>query len=473
MPVDTLRLRRALVRRATGQISLACSAACVRLSPEFYDLFQVDVDGAADAGRGFFDLARGDERSGTASRGVTRPHGPSGTALGRARPGAPASRRPPARGPVRVSIQEHVARDEPSDHVRTPRTSSAAIASTFSTIEVPKDRHGFRFTAASSSTRSETPTGEPAIDPLEVVDEGYLKATTTSSENKDHPTPSDDLYLHETIAGWEGWSLSAPRPGQAHRRAAARATRRDGSIARHDPGAGNAHPLVSRIDVEARSLPRLRLGHIYRMRMRTVDLAGNSLPFGERDFESQDPDLTSEAQAYLRFEPVPSPTVLRRHLDTEGESLEHLAIRSNGGISAGDYAQLPAVTDALTESGAAHGYAEDSQRHLAPPKGSQLMAEQDGRFDAAFGGSLAQMTTALRMALREEGTFLDERSSTSRPGRRPFRSRRSRCYPPGTPLPPQRGAGLPGAALRLLPGPGRPAAVSARSARDRRIACRL
>src|SRR5215216_5020747 len=120
------------------------------------------------------------------------------------------------------------------------------------------------------------------------------------------------------------------------------------------------------------------------MRMRTVDLAGNSVPFSERELDPQEPDLTSEPQRYLRFEPVPSPAVQRRHLDTEGESLEQLAIRSNLGVSAADYPTRPEVVQALADAGAAHEYAEDSQRHLAAPKASEQMAEQDGRLDAAF-----------------------------------------------------------------------------------------
>ena len=63
----------------------------------------------------------------------------------------------------------------------------------------------------------------------------------------------------------------------------------------------------------------------------------------------------------------------------------------------------PEVQQALADAGAST-YTEDSQRHLAPPKGSQQMAEQDGRFDAAFGGTPAQMTAALRVALRSTST---------------------------------------------------------------------
>ena len=242
-------------------------------------------------------------------------------------------------------------------------------------------------------------------EPIVVEDEGYLKATSASSERKDHPEPSDDLYLHETVAAWEGWSLSAPRPGK---RIVEPGEGDDGStVARYDPSADQALAIRSEVGVAQGTLPRLRLGHTYRLRMRTVDIAGNSRPFSEKDYEDADKDLASEEQMFLRFEPVPSPTLLRRHLDTEGESLEHLVIRSDVGLSARIYATSADVTNALAEFGAEYAYAEDSQRHVAAPKGSAQMAEQDSRFDAAFGGAAADMNTALRLALREEGTFLD------------------------------------------------------------------
>ncbi len=51
----------------------------------------------------------------------------------------------------------------------------------------------------------------------------------------------------------------------------------------------------------------------------------------------------------------------------------------------------------------------DSQRHLAPPKSSQLDAELHGLFDDAIGGaSPAALRHALGVALREAGTFLDD-----------------------------------------------------------------
>jgi len=293
------------------------------------------------------------------------------------------------------------------------------------------------------------PGDDSPADEFEVTDEGYLKATAASGERADHPSASDDLYLHETLFGWEGWSLSAPRPGK--RIVEPGEGDDDSSIARYDPEQDTSFSLVTRVSAASGSLPRLRIGHSYRLRARTVDLAGNSRPFTREDLEPQQEDLASEKETYLRFEPVASPTVLRRHLDTEGESLEHLVVRSNQGISAGDYADSPEVKQALQEAGVPHTYAEDSQRHLASPKTSQLMAEQDGRFESAFGGTSAQMTAALRVALREEGTFLDEEIVNITTGQKTISQATIALHPPGTTLPDQRGGGLPEGAYAFYP----------------------
>jgi hypothetical protein len=122
---------------------------------------------------------------------------------------------------------------------------------------------------------------------------------------------------------------------------------------------------------------------------------------------------------------------LRRHVDTEGESLEHLVIRSNGGVSAKDY-------------GAEHGYAEDSQRHVAAPKGSMQMAEFDGKFDKDMRGTPAAVTGALRTALREEGTFLDPKIVNLSTGKKSINQTEISTHPAGTSVPAERGTGLSG-----------------------------
>ncbi len=423
----------------------------LRLSREVYDLFQVDVDGAAMQAVNFsttLEAMKDPDRRSEASdneAGVPALRS-SGLALARTRRGD-------------LLLEDLKARRGKNNDLENgkPVIFHAEDLVRGYRIDVfdekaPTGPSWFSLHRRVTDHVFTAPPEGDAPDPLTLTDEAYLKATTASSETKEHPTPSDDLYLHETLAGWDGWSLAAPRPGKRIVEPGQGDTP-DGSIARHDPEIGNPFPVVSRVSVEPGTLPRLRVGHPYRMRVRTVDLAGNSVAFSTRDLDPPEPHLASESQRYVRFEPVPSPTVLRRHLDTEGESLENLAIRSNLGVSAADYVQRPEVIQALADAAAAHTYAEDSHRHLAPPKASQQMAEQDGRFDTAFGGTPAQATAALRVALREEGTFLDPMIVDVTTGQKTIAQSPIELFPPGTPMPPTRGAGLPGGAYALYPDP--------------------
>jgi hypothetical protein len=420
------------------------------LNPDLWELFQVDVDGAALQTVGFADTLRRlrdpNRRSHATPDEATVPalHA-AGLALARVRRGETLLEDLLARRGKNTLIEGgQPPVFDAEDLVRGYRVdvydADAPGGGQWFSLHRRVARHEARPTAGDA---------EPLA--FSVTDEGYIKATTASSERADHPTPSDDLYLHETVFGWEGWSLSAPRPGK--RIVEPGQGDGGGDIARHDPTEGNP-PLATRLTVEPRTLPRLRVGHRYRLRARTVDLAGNSRPFSATDLEPGLPLLSSPEQPYQRFEPVPSPAVLRRHRDTEGESLEHLVIRSDLEMSAAAYAASPGVQAALAKTGAAHSYAADAQRHLAPPKASEQMAEQHGRLDAALGGSPAAMTAALRVALREEGTFLDPTIVDVATGQKMVAQSTIELIPPGTPMPPRRGAGLPDGAYAIYPDPG-------------------
>lgn len=431
-PKDDLRMARGLLR----------------LSPEFYDLFQVDVDGAAmqvvdfanTLGRMLDPRRRG-------------PATPSKTGVPALRSAGLALARTQRGEQLLLDLVDHRNKNTQIEAGKPVAFYAEDLVRGYRVDVFDEDASDgprwFSLHQREVEYTVKDPQEASPLDELQVTDEGYLKATSASSERADHPAASDDLYLHETIFGWEGWSLSAPRPGK--RIVEPGAGEGGSTIARYDPEEDNPFPLISRISAAPRSLPRLRIGHTYRLRARTVDLAGNSRPFSEEDLEPQETELASEKETYMRFEPVASPTVLRRHLDTEGESLEHLVVRSNLGISAADYAASPDVIAALEEADAPHAYAEDSQRHLAPPKTSQLMAEQDGCFDAAFGGGAPEMTVALRIALREEGTFLDENIIDLTTGQKTVAQAAISLHPPGTTLPPNRGDGLPGGAYAFYP----------------------
>ena len=169
----------------------------------------------------------------------------------------------------------------------------------------------------------------PVAEPIR-PDEGYVKAAS-ASHNAAEP---DVAYIHEAIAGWEGWSLAAPRPGNR--------------IGQHrveppeDPAAeppGFALPLEVTFRPQSGSLPRLRFGRSYRMRARLVDMAGRSVP---PDF--LDPNHVTPFTTFFRWDPVPAPVVVPRRPFTEGESLLRMVIRSTLDVTAAAYPDLPRIT---------------------------------------------------------------------------------------------------------------------------------
>ena len=210
-------------------------------------------------------------------------------------------------------------------------------------------------------------------------EEGYVKSASATSQEE----LPEELYLHEMYFRWNGWSLCAERPNQ---------TIVPASIPENDPHTGsyenvmrtNNEPL-GEIDLQPLlealpgSLPRLRFGHLYRLRVRAVDLAGNSLPAKHPDWNK-----ATDVFSYKRYEPVSSPILVLRDSLSPGESLERMVIRSNY--------DTPAV--------------EDNQRHVVPPKTSQEMAETHGEFDD-FIGAGKDHQKGKNIALKEAGSLED------------------------------------------------------------------
>ncbi|MCL3862338.1 hypothetical protein [Actinotalea sp. K2] len=120
--------------------------------------------------------------------------------------------------------------------------------------------------------RRVTATADPGTGAITVLDDepdvGFLQLSGL------HRVPGPDsnpYYLHEVIAGWDGWSLSAPRPGRVVVRDGATETVVDAPT---DPPATG---VALRTRVEPGSLPRLRHGTSYAFRVVGVDLAGGSV----------------------------------------------------------------------------------------------------------------------------------------------------------------------------------------------------
>ncbi|ALE92008.1 hypothetical protein AOC05_06115 [Arthrobacter alpinus] len=120
-------------------------------------------------------------------------------------------------------------------------------------------------------------TAQPGAVPVlaDTPDVGFLQL---SALNRAPGDPLERYYLHEVVAGWDGWSLSAPRPGLTivHLEPPAPDGSTEAVVAEPpDPPLDGAH-ITSR--VEPGSLPRLRYGTSYSFRVLAVDLAGNSVP---------------------------------------------------------------------------------------------------------------------------------------------------------------------------------------------------
>jgi hypothetical protein len=220
-----------------------------------------------------------------------------------------------------------------------------------------------------------------------IHDEGFVQMGVSQPVTNGAQPPS--LHLHESLFRWDGWSLVAPHPGKsisADRNPAAPPT-----TPANDPV--TPFKLRTTFTPEPHSLPTLRFGVNYQLRVRVVDLAGNSITLAEANALAHMPDLPTSSKAfeYLRYDPVIAPAVILRHLivtkNDPGETLERLIIRSVNSD--------PSLDKVPTK--------QTSERHIAPPKISQAMAEMHGKFDTASGAP----DTALyhTIAKKDAGTF--------------------------------------------------------------------
>jgi hypothetical protein len=220
----------------------------------------------------------------------------------------------------------------------------------------------------------------PVIVTGVIPDEGFCQIAVTG-DNDD----SDDLFVSGVIARWTGWSLAVERPGFPIDEAGDELDK-DHVLSRTEEQERkywSRHDSNIRMNVKTGlvpgTLPRLRYGQAYNLRMRCVDIAGNSVSpdaYPDRPAEAIITDFT-----YLRYEPVASPPVFPASRLKAGEDIERLVIKSKAGMPANGYKGAD-VTD---ES-------RFPRRIFMPPQVSQQMAEQHGKFDAAFvaDGTAAQ-----------------------------------------------------------------------------------
>ncbi len=225
----------------------------------------------------------------------------------------------------------------------------------------------------------------PGQTTVDFDDEGTFTAAPTGAA--DHS--STDLYLQESLMRWDGWSLVASRPGKT--------ISPTDQLETSDNTSESEFGLEIRPKAKPGSLPRLRFGHIYLVRARVVDLAGNSVPF-DQGAGARDEELVTAPEMFTRFEPVAQPTLLLRAVRIEGESPEIVVIRSEN--AADDPG--PLVVD-------------ESDRHVMPPRTSELTAEHHGLFDDGAYGSITKLTHA-QIAALDAGTLEGHPAAVPEPG---------------------------------------------------------
>ena len=264
--------------------------------------------------------------------------------------------------------------------------------------------------------------GDQSFGPAQ--DEGFVELAAAQPAPGAQPA-SNDLYLHEAIARWPGWSLSAPRPGKHLSRYADP----DKAIPPDTPDPDYAEnepvtPFKMKADftVVRGSLPQLRFGRRYRLRARAVDLGGNSLALDDplADLLSEILALPQDPEgfAYLRYEPVAAPLVVMRDhaaVTGRGSAVDRLVIRT--------FNSDPSLDGAAADTTA-------SDRHILPPRASVEICEHLGLFDDAHGhleGNVGTWTLIGAARCRRATALLDH---GGRQDRHLPADRRRRVRPP-------------------------------------------
>ena len=233
------------------------------------------------------------------------------------------------------------------------------------------------------------PGGKATLD--EVEDEGFVQFSAAEPLTRGE---TRILRAADSLFVWDGWSLCASRPGLSIMPQPdfppPPAPPPDLELEKPKNDAQTNFKFETEFHAKPGSLPRLRFAYKYQLRVRVCDLAGNSV-FTPADsvFRADVLEKTPEFPC-ARFEPVSPPAMMLLVKPVEGESLERMVVRS------------PPVP----------GVSPITERHIIPPKISQLMAEQHGKFDhgnpAAPTRNIMDSTPdGYKLAAREAGSLND------------------------------------------------------------------
>lgn len=229
--------------------------------------------------------------------------------------------------------------------------------------------------------------------------EGDSAVVQALTRQRPSPPPTADLLdvLPPTVTGLPSVDRLVAARALARRAEPLAVPRTEQVAAAFAASAAAAPALLQRID--ARVEPQLY-----------ADAVGVAL-----DGQGQVPetDLVTAPRPFLRWDAVLEPAVVPRRPYSTGESLLRVVLRSGVDLTGPQQVVVVPPQEYADRVAAAHpdlavGWAGDAQRHLLPPKTSQLTVELHGRLDDAFGGAdPAAVRRALAVSLREAGTLLD------------------------------------------------------------------
>lgn len=205
----------------------------------------------------------------------------------------------------------------------------------------------------------------PGFKPVPVDDEGWVSftplSTSTDSSNR-------TLAFPNTLFTWNGWSLSARRPGPV----LVTKETADSKVIGEEPkketelnqGDGRLRVKVS---ADPGTLPRLRFGNSYSIRIRPVDLVGNSHTLPSANLVSKKSELhpATLSGVFRRYEPVPGPIIIPGKPAGLASSASDLA--------------LDQMVFRSSESGSSTS--QPSVRYLIPPATTVQMIEWHGMLE--------------------------------------------------------------------------------------------
>jgi hypothetical protein len=191
----------------------------------------------------------------------------------------------------------------------------------------------------------------PGNIPVPNVDEESWVSAAVSSDPAAAGAEKDKAKVHEVMVRWNGFSLVNQRPSQT--------LDQQNNLIEGGTVLDPRFPIRMQFKPRPGSIPSLRFGKKYRVRVRLATVAGTGPELGAASpgapFET--PELT-----YRRWESVPSPAFYQNDKAPEGESTQHIVIRK--------FVAAPTQIN-------------PSVRQLVPPTGEVSLAEAHGMFDTS------------------------------------------------------------------------------------------